>query len=229
MTDLVTYRLDDTIATLTMDDGKANALSPTMIGALNDALDRAVSDRAVVVLAGRANTFCGGFDLGVLRAGGPNATSMFRMGFELAHRLLSMPTPVVIACTGHAVAMGSFLLLSGDYRVGPAGVFKVVANEVALGLTMPLAAVELLRQRLTPATFQRAALLSEPFTPEAALAAGFFDQLVAPAEVEATAQTLARALTKLDMRAHANTKQRVRGATLAAIQAGILADFGAAP
>jgi enoyl-CoA hydratase len=63
---------------------------------------------------------------------------MLERGFQLALRLLDHPAPVVIACNGHAVAMGLFLLLSGDYLIGVDGPFRLVANEVAIGLTMPL-------------------------------------------------------------------------------------------
>ena len=127
MSGLVTYELRDSIATIVMDDGKVNALSLEMLGAVNGALDRAVSDAAVVVLTGREGIFSAGFDLKVLRGGGADAGAMLLGGFELAVRLLAFPTPVVVACTGHAVAMGVFLLLSGDYRdwrggrVQPAG------------------------------------------------------------------------------------------------------------
>ena len=148
---LVSYQLEDSIATIAMDDGKVNALSLQMLTELNAALDRASADRAVVVLTGRDGIFSAGFDLTVLRAGGSDASAMLRAGFALAKRMLSFPTPVLIACTGHAVAMGVFLLLSGDYRVGAGGPYKITANEVAIGLTMPRAAVEICRQRLTPA------------------------------------------------------------------------------
>ena len=166
---LVSYRHEDSVAAITMDDGKVNALSVQMLAELNGALDRAAADRAVVVLSGRPGVFSAGFDLPVLRAGGSPAIAMLREGFELAERMLSFPIPVAIACTGHAVAMGAFLLLSGDYRVGAAGPYKLAANEVAIGLTMPRAAIELLRQRLAPAHFNRAVTLAEPFSPENAV------------------------------------------------------------
>src|SRR5262245_10448309 len=126
---LVGYQLADSVATIAMDDGKVNVLSQRMIDEISTALDQVI-DAAVVVLAGRPDVFSAGFDLPVLRAGGPAATGMMRAGFELAERLLSYPRPVVIACTGHAVAMGALLLLSGDYRVGAAGPYKVTTNEV---------------------------------------------------------------------------------------------------
>src|ERR1043166_7886315 len=111
MPSLVTYQLRDSIATITMDDGKMNVLSIDMFSELNDALDRAKADGAVVAFSGREGVFSAGFDLRVLAAGGTNASTMGLTGFELAERILSFPAPVVIACTGHAIAMGVFLLL----------------------------------------------------------------------------------------------------------------------
>ena len=224
MSAIVDYRLEDSVATITMDDGKVNAMSPRMLRAVGAALDRAEADRAVVVLSGRAGVFSAGFDLPVLRAGGSEAVAMVRAGFELAERVLAFPTPVVVACTGHAVAMGVFLLLSGDYRLGAGGEYKITANEVAIGLTMPRPAVEILRQRLTPAHFNRAIIIAEPFSPANAVEAGFLDRVVPAPELQASGRALALQLRGLDMSAHHASKLRARGATLAAVRAGIDAD-----
>jgi enoyl-CoA hydratase len=228
MAALVSYRLDDSIATITMDDGKVNVLSPQMFAEINAALDRAEADRAVVVLGGRPGVFSAGFDLPLLRAGGADAIAMVRSGFELSARVLSFPMPVVIACTGHAVAMGVFLLLSGDYRVGASGPYKYTANEVAIGITMPFAAVEILRQRLAPAHFNRAVTIAESFTPDNAVEAGLVDEVVEACELERTARGVAIAMLSLDMDAHAASKLRARAQALDAIRAGIDADFAAA-
>ncbi len=209
---LVSYESDGTTARITLDDGKVNALSLAMTRELNGALDRAAAERAVVLLAGREGVFSAGFDLAALGEGGHGAMEMVRAGFELAERLLSFPRPVVMACTGHAVAMGVFLLLSGDYRIGAAGPYRFTANEVAIGLTMPRAAVEILRQRLAPAHFNRAAVLADVYTPDTALDAGFLDRVVDPADLHGTAQDAAAQLAKLDPAAHAATKLRVRQA-----------------
>ena len=222
---LVSYELEDSIASLTMDDGKVNALSLEMLGQLKGALDRAASDgAAVIVLTGREDVFSAGFDLKVLRAGGTDALDMLRGGFELAERLLSCPTPVLIACNGHAVAMGVFLLLSGDYRIGTAGPYRITANEVAIGLTMPRAAVEICRQRLTPAHFNRAVILAEVFSPEEAVTAGVLDRVVPPSERRPVTRTVAAGLAALDAAAHAATKRRARAQALGAIRAAIEAD-----
>ena len=52
MSELISYQFDDGVATLTLANGKVNALSPQMFEALNAALDRAEQDRAVVILTG---------------------------------------------------------------------------------------------------------------------------------------------------------------------------------
>jgi enoyl-CoA hydratase len=221
---LVRYELSGSVATVTMDDGKVNVMSNAMQAALHHALDRAESDKAIVVLAGRSGVFSAGFDLTTLRAGGPDARTMVIGGFALSARLLSFPSPVIVACSGHAIAMGLFLLLSGDYLVGTEGPFKFQANEVAMKLTMPRAAVEILRQRLSPACFPRAATLSESFNPANAVSAGILDEVVTEDELIARVQQIAESTTTLDPDAHRKSKLRVRERTLEALRAALEAD-----
>jgi enoyl-CoA hydratase len=217
--ELVTYELADGVATLTMDDGKVNVLSLQMQAAINDALDRATADRAVVVFAGRNGVFSAGFDLVTLRAGGPDGIAMARGGFALAARILTFPSPVVAACTWHAIAMGAFLVLSCDYSIGAAGAFKLTANEVSIGLSLPESAIAILRNRVAPSTLNRMATLAEVLTPDTAVAAGFLDRVLPAADVLAAAQAHARSLVALDRGAHATTKLRVRKSTVDAIHA----------
>lgn len=224
MSKLVTYELDESIATITMDDGKVNVMSLAMLSALNRALDRAQADKAIVIMTGRAGVFSAGFDLPVLTAGGMDAQTMMRSGFELSERLLSFPAPVVIACTGHALAMGIFLVLAADYRVGAEGPFKLGANEVAIGLTMPHFAIEICRQRLVPAHFNRALITAEIYSPGEAVAAGFLDQVVPAADLQTMVREKAKQLTQLDRAAHAATKLRVRDHAIKAVRASIERD-----
>jgi enoyl-CoA hydratase len=227
METIVSHHLDNAVATIAMDDGKANAISPQMIAELNAALDRAESDGAVVLLTGRPRVFSAGFDLKVLMGGGEVARGMVSGGFRLTERLLSFPTPVVAACDGHAMAMGAFLLLSADYRVGVSGNWRYAANEVALGLTMPHAALAVLGQRLTPAAFTRATLLSETFTPDNAVEAGFVDRIVESSELQSVARASAEAFAQLNLGAHAATKLRMRASLLETLRAGLELDDAA--
>ncbi len=225
MEPLVTYQVEDGVAIVAMDDGKVNALSLRMLMELNGALDQAKAEKRIVVLTGREGVFSAGFDLAVLRSGRYEALEMLRAGFELAERVLAFPTPVVMAVSGHAIAMGLFLVLSGDYRIGVEGQYKLTANEVAIGLTMPRAAVEILRQRLTPAHFNRAVALAETFSPEDGIGAGLLDRVVAPSELSGAARATAAMLAGLDLNAHLASKKRARHDTLLALRAAIEADF----
>jgi enoyl-CoA hydratase len=224
MEPLVRYARNGPVAVVTMDDGKVNALSLDLLTQLDEAFSRAEADQVVVVLSGRAGVFSAGFDLPTLRAGGGPAAAMLRAGFELAARILSFPAPVAIACTGHAVAMGVFLLLSGDYRIGADGPYKITANEVAIGLTMPTAAVEICRQRLSPAHFNRATILAEVFSPQDAVDAGFLDRVVGEADIDDVVGAVAAQLAQLDRAAHAATKLRARSRALDAIRDAIQRD-----
>lgn len=222
---LVDYQLSDSVASIRLDDGKVNALGLDMQAAIGSAVDRADADGAAIVLTGRAGVFSAGFDLATIAAGGPPMASMVIGGFKLAERILTYPRPVVIGCTGHAIAMGTFLMFAGDYRIGPgSGSYKWMANEVAIGLTMPHAAIELMRLRLTPAACDKAVILSHRFEPAEALASGYFDQLVPDDDVVPTATAIARAALSLDARAHAASKLRVRAQALASLAQAIRDD-----
>jgi len=218
--DLVTFRQHDDHSTIVLDDGKVNVLSLAMQAEIAAALDQAQRAGTPVVVTGRAGTFSAGFDLRTLRGGGTDAAAMLRGGFELALRLLEFPLPVVAACSGHALAMASFLLLSVDYRIGADGQYRIGPNEVAIGLVMPMTAVEICRARLDPVHFDRAVNSAEIFDPAGAVRAGFLDVVVDESELAAAASAKAAALGTLDLAAHAATKLRSRAASLAAIRRG---------
>ncbi|KWX58010.1 crotonase/enoyl-CoA hydratase family protein [Mycobacterium sp. NAZ190054] len=223
MTSTVSYELADSVATVTLDDGKVNVLGPAMQASINEALDRAESDKAkAVVLAGNSRVFSGGFDLSVFQSGDAAAAlGMLSGGFELSVRTLTFPVPVIIAATGPAIAMGSFLLLSADHRVGQPK-SRCQAIEVQIGMTIPISALEIMRMRLTPAAFERAAALAATFAGDEAVAAGWLDEIVEADQVLPRArQVAAEAAATLHSGAHLATKLKARKAALGAIQAGI--------
>ena len=216
MSELTTYDLDDGVATITLDDGKVNALSVDMLASIGERLDQAEADEAVVVMTGRERTFSAGFDLK-----SEDWPTMLTAGARTSERMLRFPRPIVVACNGNALAMGAFLLLSADYRVGAAGDFKIGLNEVAIGLTLPYFGIALARHRLTRPAFDRCTITGAILGPDAACAGGFLDEVVSPGEVMDTAVASARQLAGIDMTAHHATKLRVREAMLAGLADGI--------
>ena len=221
----VQYELQENVATIRIDDGKRNALSPQLLREIYQALDQAESDRAIVILTGRESVFSAGFDLNVMKRGGAEALRMLRAGYALTTRVLAYPHPVIVACNGHSLAMGVFLMLSADYVIGSRGDFKIAANEVAIGMTMPRVAAAVLRNRLTPSTYQRAVTLAEYFDVETALCAGFFDELVDPADLLHRAEACAHLHKKLDPQAHKVSKRRMRAALVRKIRLSIPLDL----
>ncbi|NCF29905.1 MAG: crotonase/enoyl-CoA hydratase family protein [Gammaproteobacteria bacterium] len=221
----VQYSLRDEVATIRIDDGKRNALSPSVLREIYQAFDQAESDRAIVILTGRESVFSAGFDLNVMKRGGIDALRMLRAGYALPARVMAYPYPVIVACNGHALAMGVFLMLSADHVIGCRGEFKIAANEVAIGLTVPRVAAAMLRHRLNPAAFQRAVTVSEYFDVETALSAGFFDELVDPVDLIPCAEARAGKFKELNLRAHAASKRRIRGALIRRIRLAIPLDL----
>ncbi len=228
MGELVTYALDGAIATITMDDGKANAFSIAMLQALHRALDQAERDRAVVLLAGREGRFSAGFDLKVFAGGNvEEMIEMVRLGATLSTRVLSFATPVLGACTGHAIAAGSFLLLAADARIGVYGPFQIGLNEVRIGITMPRFVIELARQRLNSSHFDRSVVSATMYAPLDAVAAGFLDRALPAGELRDASLEAAGALAGLNPAAHAATKLRARAATIAAMREAIATEVTA--
>jgi enoyl-CoA hydratase len=221
---LVAYQLDDGVATLTLSNGKVNAISGDVVAAFNAALDQAEKDRAVVIITGQPGILSGGYDLKIMTSSPEAAMDLVAAGSTLARRMLSHPFPIVIACGGHAVAKGAFLLLSADYRIGVEGPFSIGLNEVQIGMTMHHAGIELARDRLSNSAFGRSVISGEMFDPHGALQAGFLDKVVAPEELVETARTVALQLKKINMKAHKQTKLKVRQAFLETLDKAIELD-----
>jgi enoyl-CoA hydratase len=224
MSNLVTYSLDDGIATLTLNNGKVNAFSHELIAQFNQALDQGEADNAIVIVTGQPGILSGGYDLKVMMSGPQAAIELVAAGSTLARRMLSHPQPIIVACPGHAIAKGAFVLLSADYRIGVEGPFSIGLNEVKIGMTMHHAGIALARDRLTKPAFQRSVINAEIFTPQGAVAAGFLDQVVAPDELMNAAREMAQQLKKINMTAHKNTKRKVRKELLDALDAAIVLD-----
>lgn len=210
MTDLVSYELNDGIATITIANGKANVLSHEVFEGLNSALDQAEQDKAVVILTGQPGVFSAGYDLKEMQKGPKEAGALVKVGSTLTRRLAAFPLPVIGACSGHAIAKGAFILLSVDHRIGVEGPFKLGLNEVAIGMTMHHAGIEIARHRLAPAHFYRSVVNAEIYNPEGAVEAGFLDEVVPQDALLERAGALATQFKQLNMRAHRETKVKAK-------------------
>lgn len=222
MTAPATIEIKDDIATITMDDGKANAINPPMLEALNACLDEAEKTAKVVIITGREGRFSGGFDLKLMMSlPGEEVKALVDGGGKLAHRLYSFPMPVIGACNGHGVAMGCFILLSCDVRIGTAGAFKIGANETQINMVLPIFASELVKARVADDYKTRSMVFGELFDPNTAVKAGYLDLVVEAGDLLDTAQAQAEAIKPLSGSSLTGNKLLLREETLATIKASL--------
>ncbi len=222
--EFVNILIEDGVANITLQNGKVNAISHQVIAELNQALDQAEEAKAVVVFTGQTGILSGGYDLKTMQKSMADAMALVAEGSKLTRRMLAFPTPIITACGGHAVAKGAFLLLCSDYRIGVKGAFKIGLNEVAIGMVMHHAGVEMARGRMPINYFNRSVINAEMFDPEQAVNAGFLDLLVEPEQLMATAKQVATQFKTLNMRAHHGTKLKVRKELLEAMDLAIELD-----
>ena len=132
--------------------GKANALNPRSLAAVDAALDGATRGGARgVVLTGYDRFFSAGLDLVTLYDLAPAALDVFMREFDrVMLRVFAFPRPLVAAIGGHAVAGGCVLALAGDVRVMTAERARIGLNEIRLGVPFPASALEIARHAVSP-------------------------------------------------------------------------------
>ena len=217
----VTLKTDEDISIIQMDDGKVNVFSPDMIHNFNNVLDQVPTDKGAMLIIGREGMFSAGFDLKVMMSSPENAAAMVKSGFELLMRVFTFPRPVVAACSGHAIALGAFLLCSCDHRIGCKGNFKIGANELRNNMIVPTPILELAKFRLIKSHKQRALLNAEMYSIEDAVAPGYLDEVADQDKLFEHAMAKAKDLATLAHPQYLQTKKLDQEDVAAKIYSGI--------
>ncbi|WCO65983.1 crotonase/enoyl-CoA hydratase family protein [Iamia majanohamensis] len=221
------FEIDGDVAVLTLDDGKANAIGHATLDALHDAVERAEADASALVVAGGARAFSAGYDLAVMTESTEAMRGLVAAGARLLMRLYGASLPTIAACTGHALAGGALTLLACDERIGPDGApAKIGLNEVAIGMPLPVFAVELARDRLSPRHLT-AAVTGRVYDPAGAVEVGYLDRVVPPDQVVEAAMATARERAALRRGAVARTKSALRARTIDEVLATLDDDIAA--
>ena len=161
---MLEYKIEDSVAYITIDDAKMNVFSHDMLDLAEEALKKAEEDKEVkvVVMTGNDNAFSAGFDLSEIKKGPIEMKALVTRGMKFGHKMFLFPKPIVIVTKGHTLAMGAILLLAADYCVGVQNdKAKIGLNESAIGITMPQIAVEFGRFRLPARYFERSFLKAD--------------------------------------------------------------------
>ncbi|QNM85688.1 crotonase/enoyl-CoA hydratase family protein [Polaribacter pectinis] len=225
MNEFVTYTSEENYVIITIKNGKANAISHEVVDGLNESLNKAEKENKVVILTGQNGIFSAGFDLKVMTKSPESAKELVTKGSKLSLKMLSFPQPIIVACSGHAIAKGAFLLLSSDYRIGVEGDFKIGLNEVMIGMTMHNAGIAIANARLSEVYLNRSVNNAEIYNPKQAVDAGFFDLVVPESHLLPTAIKVAGMFGKLNKKAHSETKLKVRKQHLENLEKAIELDL----
>tara|TARA_Y100001936_G_scaffold251905_1_gene309582 strand:- start:8344 stop:9024 length:681 start_codon:yes stop_codon:yes gene_type:complete len=217
----VTLKTEGDVSIIQMDDGKVNVFSPDMIQNFNDILDQVPTDKGAMLIVGREGMFSAGFDLKVMMSSPENAAAMVKSGFELLMRVFTFPRPVVAACSGHAIALGAFLLCCCDHRIGCKGDFKIGANELRNNMIVPTPILELAKFRLIKSHKQRALLNAEMYSIEDAVAPGYLDEVADQDKLFDLAMAKAKDLATLAHPQYLQTKKLDQEDVAAKIYSGI--------
>ena len=213
--------LEGGIANISLDNGKANAVSFELSEEFMANLDRAASEAKGVLITGHVGIFSAGFDLKVMATGPEAAQKMVGNGMLLLEKLYSHPLPIVVACEGHAVGMGVFLLLAADYRVGALGEFVLKLPETAIDMPFNVTLRVLAKTHIDPKYHTRAIIQSEGYSAAQAVDVGMLDQAVAASKVQETALAKLAELAQLPSARYQENKLFMRDKELKEIAASL--------
>ena len=223
MTDqLATLTKEGDVSIITLDDGKANVFSNAMISTIDQLLDEVPNDKGALLITGRQGLLSGGFDLKTMTGGeAKDIIEMTVNGFKLLARIYGFSRPVVVASSGHAIALGAFLLCCADYRVGAKGKYLVQANEHRNNMSIPIPILEISKSRISKRHWHRAILNAEAYPIDQSVEAGYLDEVVDEEDLMKRAMEVATDLATLGHPHYQMTKDLDQKDILERINAGI--------
>ena len=205
---LATLNKDGNISTITLDDGKANVFSSKMSQDINQCLDEVATEGGCLIIIGREGILGAGLELKTIQNGDTDKIiEMSTAAFKLLARIFSFPRPVIAACSGHGIALGTFLLCCCDYRIGVKGDFMIGANDMRTNMVIPDPILELIKFRVAQSHKYRAILGAEMYSIDKALEAGLLDEIVSPDDLAKTVNEKAKDLATMGHPSYTMTKE----------------------
>ena len=205
---IATFKKEEDISIIILDDGKANVFSSEMSQQVNDCLDQVETEKGCLIITGKEGMFSAGLDLKTIQSGDmEKILDMSSSAFKLLARIFSFPRPVIAACSGHGIALGTFLICCCDYRIGIKGDFMLGANEMRTNMVIPTPILELIKFRVNNSHKYRAVLGAEMYTLEKAKEAGLMDDVVNPEDLMKAAMEKAKDLATMGHPSYTLTKE----------------------
>ncbi len=182
--DMIGLQRHDDVFVLTMSDDE-NRWNTTFVREFARALDAVeASSGAAALVTASAHTkfFSNGLDLEwVSSQGDHRGGDRAVFGAEFMHlmgRIITLSVPTVAAISGHAFGAGFMCALGHDVRIMREDRGYLCANELQIGLTIPIPEVALFKHKLSASAFHETIMLAKRWTGPQAHASGFVEHVV---------------------------------------------------
>ncbi len=188
---------DDAVAVVTLNNGKVNALSSTVLGRIREVAEGlSAQPPGAVVVTGGPKLFAAGADITEFAAdpdpvgfqiAGPDRVRELGQAFLHAlNAVAAIPRPTIASVSGFALGGGCELALACDFRIASSRA-KFGQPEIALGIIPGGGGTQRLARLVGPARAKDLIFSGRTVDAEEALAMGLVDRVVAPDElVDAT-------------------------------------------
>ncbi len=209
------------VATLTFFRPPANALNHALFTELLTVLKK-LHDPSVraVVMTGQGRFFSAGLDLFEVFGYSPEQGARFAADFDDAITgLFALPKPVVAAINGHAIAGGTVLAATADFRLLGEGEAKLGITEIQVGVPFPASALEAVRYSCAGPYLQELFYRGLTYPVTDALSRRLADEICSQSELLPRAVALAEELAAHPAPAFCETKLALRAEALARMKA----------
>ena len=162
---------------------KVNAIDESLIKALINELDKVESDNSIkgIILTGQEGIFSGGLDIiSLYEKDKEYMKSFWGLFSNLLLKIYRYPKLIFTAISGHSPAGGTVISIVTDYRIMSKGNYVIGLNEVAVGLSMPIAIGRVFQSLLGERVAEKMTLTGKLVNPDKALEIGLIDEVVDP-------------------------------------------------
>ena len=191
--EFVKYRIEGSVARMTLNRPEHNLLNESMLRELSDGISFVAErdDVKLIVLDSACKVFCGGIDVGEYTS--ERVFQMLDAFHSVFAQILETSKPVLCVVNGPAIGGGAELAAFGDLVIATPKA-RFAQPEITIGVFPPLAST-ILPFLVGPKVALELVLLGEPVTAERALELGLVNRLVPEAQLEATVKDLIARIT----------------------------------
>ena len=207
---MIKIEKQDGIASITMDDGKANVLSLESCQAISNAMTQCRQDKAII-LRGNGKIFSAGVDLVRLSKNEDGYLPKFYKALvNCLESLIQFPGPLIAEVAGHAIAGGCIIAGACDFRIAATDSGRIGVPELTVGVPFPVIALEILRERVSPQRFTEVVYLGKTYSMTEGREIGLIDEIVDPTKLQEHCQNLANKLVAIPTETFRLTKANIR-------------------